>query len=56
LPEAYGFAASDINVRADRKQPVNCDGETVTKTPAHFSVERGALRVFVPSDFVDGAQ
>jgi diacylglycerol kinase (ATP) len=56
LVDAYGFSAREIEIRTDPEQPVNGDGEPLTTTPARFRVDRGALRVFVPPDFVDGTQ
>jgi len=56
LVDAYTFSAREIEVLTDLGQPVNGDGERLGETPARFSVERGALRVFVPADFVDGSQ
>lgn len=55
LADAYGFSAREIEIRAEPEEPVNGDGEPLTRTPAHFSVDRRALQVFVPPDFVDGA-
>jgi diacylglycerol kinase (ATP) len=53
LGDAHMFSAESIEVRAKPKQPLNIDGEALGKTPAHFNIERRALRVFVPADFVD---
>lgn len=54
LADAYSFSAREIDVRAEPEQPINGDGEALTTTPAHFRIDPGALRVFVPPDFVDG--
>ncbi len=51
LPEAHAFTSKRIRIRAKPKQPLNVDGDALGKTPAHFSVAREALRVFVPADF-----
>ncbi len=54
LDDAYAFSAREIEIRTDSEQPVNGDGEPIATTPARFRVDPGALRVFVPPDFVDG--
>jgi diacylglycerol kinase (ATP) len=54
LPEAHAFADKRIKVRTKPRQPLSIDGDALGKTPAHFSVARGALQVFVPSSFGDG--
>jgi YegS/Rv2252/BmrU family lipid kinase len=53
LGDAHAFSAESIEVRAKPKQPLNIDGEPLGKTPARFCIARRALRVLVPSDFVD---
>lgn len=39
-----------IDVSTDRSLPISTDGETTTRTPASFTVEKDALVVIVPSD------
>lgn len=53
VPEAHAFASKKITVRARPKQALNIDGDPLGKTPAHFSVARRALRVYVPPGFAD---
>jgi YegS/Rv2252/BmrU family lipid kinase len=48
LPDAHVVSARAFNVRARRRQVIAIDGSPLEKTPAHFSVARNALRVFVP--------
>lgn len=51
LPEAHTFTAERIRVGARPNQRISIDGEPWGRTPADFSVARGALRVFVPPEF-----
>lgn len=49
LPNVRAFGTgSDITVRTRRPHDVNADGELVTKTPAHFAIDRLAVEVFAP--------
>ena len=48
LPEAHLLAGKKFLIRTKPKQELNTDGDSLGRTPAHFSVERRALRVFVP--------
>lgn len=40
--------AETIEITTDRTLSINTDGEVTTRTPAHFTVVRGALEVFSP--------
>jgi YegS/Rv2252/BmrU family lipid kinase len=40
---------TDIEVRTRRPRAVSADGELLEHTPAHFAVEPGALRFYVPA-------
>jgi diacylglycerol kinase (ATP) len=42
------FRGSSVRVETPKPMPVNTDGEVTTKTPAEFSVLKGALEVFAP--------
>jgi YegS/Rv2252/BmrU family lipid kinase len=42
------FRGSSARVETPKPMPVNTDGEVTTKTPAEFSVLKGALEVFAP--------
>ncbi len=44
--------AHEIRVRTNRPLPICADGEMVSHTPAHFRLRRGALRVFVPDEYL----
>jgi len=44
-----------ITVATRKPRSVNADGEVVTKTPATFTVTRGALEIFVPAGAVPPA-
>jgi YegS/Rv2252/BmrU family lipid kinase len=37
-----------VDIETDRPMPINVDGEILAETPAEFSVQPGALEVFVP--------
>ena len=41
--------ARSVRVETERPLPVQVDGDLATETPAHFTVERRALRVIVPA-------
>jgi diacylglycerol kinase (ATP) len=49
LPNAHIIEATDLRVRTRPAQAVAIDGESCGTTPAHFTVEPGALRVMVPA-------
>ncbi|HMD03581.1 MAG TPA: YegS/Rv2252/BmrU family lipid kinase [Candidatus Baltobacteraceae bacterium] len=53
LPEGHLLSSKRFVIRTRPKQPLNVDGDALGRTPARFSVARGALRVFVSPDFVD---
>ncbi|MDO9338798.1 MAG: lipid kinase [Caulobacter sp.] len=38
----------EFDIRTDRPQPINVDGDIATHTPAHFIVRPAAIEVFVP--------
>lgn len=40
---------TSIRIRTRRPRSVTADGEIATRTPAHFRVERHAIRVYVPA-------
>lgn len=42
------FRGETARIETAKPMPVNTDGEVTTRTPAEFSVLRGALEVFVP--------
>jgi YegS/Rv2252/BmrU family lipid kinase len=44
----------EIEVRTHRPRSVNADGEVVTQTPATFTVQPGAVTVFVPREVPGG--
>lgn len=46
--EVRTMSGSRFEIRTRRPMPVNADGEIVTKTPAVFSLRKGAIQVFVP--------
>ncbi len=48
LPEAHLLTGKKFLIRTKPRQEINIDGDSLGRTPAHFSVERRALRVFVP--------
>lgn len=48
LPLARTFHAAEIEIRTQRPQPINTDGEITTRTPAVFSLVPRALTVFAP--------
>lgn len=41
--------SASVRIETTRPMPINTDGEVSTQTPAHFSVLRSRLEVFVPS-------
>jgi diacylglycerol kinase (ATP) len=43
------FRGTSARVETPKPMPVNTDGEVTTKTPAEFSVLKGALEVFAPA-------
>ncbi len=47
-PHTRTFRGRDVRIETNRPMPINTDGEISTETPATFSVQRGALAVFVP--------
>jgi YegS/Rv2252/BmrU family lipid kinase len=47
--EVRAIRAKEFTVHTRRPRPVNCDGEIVTKTPAHFTIRPAAVRVFAPA-------
>jgi diacylglycerol kinase (ATP) len=49
LPNAHIIEATELRVTARPAQPLAIDGEQCGKTPAHFRVVPGALRVMVPA-------
>jgi diacylglycerol kinase (ATP) len=42
------FGTTELTIRTRRPHLVNTDGELLTSTPAHFTISRAALPVFVP--------
>lgn len=53
LPDAHTLSAKEITIKTKGKELVNLDGDPAGKTPARFSIDPRALRVFAPVDFVD---
>ncbi|MBV8601385.1 MAG: YegS/Rv2252/BmrU family lipid kinase, partial [Candidatus Eremiobacteraeota bacterium] len=51
IPQAHWWTPKRVCVRAKPKQLVAIDGEVLCKTPADFRIDRGALRVLVPTGF-----
>jgi len=47
--EVETMAGQEVTVETSRARSVNADGEIITRTPAHFRVLQGALRVYAPS-------
>lgn len=47
--EVKTLATEEIEVRTRKPRSVNTDGEITTRTPVHFSILRGAIRVYVPA-------
>ncbi len=43
------FRAKDVRMTMNCRHRVNIDGELLTHTPLHVTIEPGALRVFVPA-------
>jgi diacylglycerol kinase family enzyme len=52
--DAQYFSASEIQIKAHRRQPISLDGDYFCKTPANFSVDPRALRVMVHQNFEEG--
>ena len=48
LPDAHVATARSFKIRTRTRQTIAIDGSPLAKTPAHFSVARNALRVFLP--------
>ncbi len=46
--EVRTMAGQEVTVETSRPRSVNTDGEITTRTPAHFRVLHGAVRVFAP--------
>src|SRR5918993_846776 len=44
--EVRAIRAKEFTVHTRRPRPVNCDGEIVTETPAHFTIRENAVTVF----------
>ena len=51
LTDAEYFYAKELVVKTKPKQFLDIDGEALGRTPAHFTVDPGALRVMVPQGF-----
>src|SRR5690606_21581701 len=49
-PSLLHFQAEEITIETDEPVPVQVDGDPTGTTPVTASVERSALRVFVPDD------
>jgi len=47
--EVETMAGQEVVVETSRPRSVNADGEIVTRTPAHFRVLPGALKVYAPA-------
>jgi YegS/Rv2252/BmrU family lipid kinase len=47
--EVRAIRAKEFTVHTRRPRPVNCDGEIVTQTPAHFTIRPRAVTVFAPA-------
>ncbi len=47
--DVRAFKTTEIRLSTRRPRPVNTDGELTTRTPAHFKVVPGALRIFAPA-------
>jgi diacylglycerol kinase (ATP) len=52
LPDAHVVTARSFKIRTRTRQTIAIDGSPLEKTPAHFTVARNALRVFVPESGV----
>ncbi len=48
LREVRNFSCRSLSVTTKHSRQITADGEMVTRTPAHFSLLPGALKVFVP--------
>jgi diacylglycerol kinase (ATP) len=46
--EVRAIRAKEFDIRTRRPRPINCDGEIVTQTPAHFAIRASAVTVFAP--------
>lgn len=46
--EVKTLSTEEIEVRTRKPRSVNTDGEITTRTPVHFRILRGAIRVYVP--------
>lgn len=47
--EVRAVRGKAFEIRTRRPRPVNADGEIVTRTPARFTVQSGAVEVFAPA-------
>lgn len=45
-----------IEVRTSRTMDITADGEVVSRTPAHFELIAGAVKVFVPASYFEDKQ
>ena len=46
--EVRAIRAREFDIHTKRPQPVNADGEIVTRTPARFTIRPNAVTVFTP--------
>jgi len=51
LPDAHAISAKRITIKTKPKAPLSLDGDDFGTTPAKFSIESRALRVYVAADF-----
>ena len=47
--EVKTLASQEITVRTRRPRSVNTDGEITTRTPVHFRIVPGAIRIYAPA-------
>jgi len=53
LPDSFSIETSELVVKARPRQPISIDGDDAGKTPAHFRIEKKALRIFVSQEFIN---
>jgi diacylglycerol kinase (ATP) len=54
--EVKTLASQEITVRTRRPRSVNTDGEITTRTPVHFRILPGAIRIYAPPSRWSGAE
>ncbi len=52
---ALTLECDDIHIDCTEQHPILADGEIISKLPATFSLDRGALTVFAPNAFIGDA-